>query len=772
MLNFADFCLFPNVSSPSSNSGCKVRFEAFEFDLRTGELRKHGLPLRLQDQPVRILRLLLSRPGELITRNEIRRELWPDDVFVDYEHGLHRAINKLREALSDSAAEPRFIETRARIGYRFIAPISPGTYSPGQVPLVGDGTESTQQASPNLTMPPERSSAVLAVRAVPLSGRRILGSVFLSAKGIGLLSAVCAVVIIGTAIHRGVQQQQTTPVNETRLRQLTDNSSENPVHSGAISPNGKYLAYSDLSGIHVMLLDTGETQTIPQPAGIHSSRLQWDIAAWFPDSTRFVANLRVAEAQLPSIWTVPLLGGAPKKLRDDAEAWSISPDGLYIAYSAKYRPCGPREVWLMDPEGEREKKLIDIGEKDAVSHLQFSADGQRLLYRRYVEKIDKDILESRDLRSGSLTTVLPPNDRLLDHLWLPDGRLIYSQWESDRHSCNYWMVDVDPSTGQSMGKPHRLSNWSGFCVGKTSVTADGKRLVFLESSGQTDAYIAQLAANSVDVTGITHIAVTGENNPTAWTADGQAVISQRNRNGHWGLFKQVLNAPTMEPIVVDDQVDAGGARVSPDGNWIVYIATPIPKGDSRTPPSPSLKRVSVNGGSSYPIVPYPDSGFGCASSPGTFCAVAGRSPDGKQLIYTELDPVRGQGGELARIEVDPAGDYDWALSPDGRMIILRKNRDARLTLLSLADGTTRDITVDGWKVFDSLDWAPDSKGLFSSALTQTGAVLLHLDLRGRAHLVWQQKGSEFTVGQPSPDGRHLMLAAWTQQGNLWSMEDF
>jgi eukaryotic-like serine/threonine-protein kinase len=112
------------VPAPGTNGNTRAQFGAFEFDFRTGELRKHGTRLRLQEQPARILKLLLSRPGELVTRDQIRGELWPSDVFVDYEHGLHRAVNKLRDTLCDSAAEPQFIETRARAGYRFIFPVT------------------------------------------------------------------------------------------------------------------------------------------------------------------------------------------------------------------------------------------------------------------------------------------------------------------------------------------------------------------------------------------------------------------------------------------------------------------------------------------------------------------------------------------------------------------------------------------------------------------------------------------------------------------------
>ena len=100
-----------------------LRFGVFELDLRAGELRKEGVKIKLQEQPFQILALLLAHPGEVVTRDELRKKLWPTDTFVDFDHGLNRAVNKLREALGDHSDSPRFIETLPRRGYRFVAPI-------------------------------------------------------------------------------------------------------------------------------------------------------------------------------------------------------------------------------------------------------------------------------------------------------------------------------------------------------------------------------------------------------------------------------------------------------------------------------------------------------------------------------------------------------------------------------------------------------------------------------------------------------------------------
>ena len=106
------------------------RFGPFEIDCRSGELRKHGLKIRLAEQPFRILVLLLDRRGEIVTREEIRQALWPADTFVDFDAGLSSAVRKLRDALGDSAAQPHFVETVPRRGYRFIAPVVPAEEPP------------------------------------------------------------------------------------------------------------------------------------------------------------------------------------------------------------------------------------------------------------------------------------------------------------------------------------------------------------------------------------------------------------------------------------------------------------------------------------------------------------------------------------------------------------------------------------------------------------------------------------------------------------------
>ena len=126
----------------------RYRFGIFEADAATGELRRRGIRIKLNAQPFQVLLILLGRPGQLVTRKEICRELWPEGTFVDYEHGVNSAVNRIREALGDTATNPRFVETLARHGYRFIAPLE--RIDPSEDSIATDQTANsgTQAAVP------------------------------------------------------------------------------------------------------------------------------------------------------------------------------------------------------------------------------------------------------------------------------------------------------------------------------------------------------------------------------------------------------------------------------------------------------------------------------------------------------------------------------------------------------------------------------------------------------------------------------------------------
>ncbi len=156
----------------SSQVAC---FGAFKADLRAGELLKNGRRIRLQEQPFQILAMLLERPGEVVTREELHRKLWPADTFVDFDHGLNNAINRLREALGDSPEAPRYIETLSRRGYRFIAPVEHGAAAPAV-------------SAPEIAAPPV---------AVPATKRRPFGWTFFVPGALVILAAAFVLTNVG-----------------------------------------------------------------------------------------------------------------------------------------------------------------------------------------------------------------------------------------------------------------------------------------------------------------------------------------------------------------------------------------------------------------------------------------------------------------------------------------------------------------------------------------------------------------------------------------------
>lgn len=168
---------------PDNRSPRIARFGVFELDLAAGELRKNGAKLRLQEQPFQVLALLLERSGEVVTREDLRQKLWPADTFVDFDHSLNTAVNKLREVLGDSASSPRYIETLARRGYRFVAPvfIVPVFIASAQQSIPADHVATGAFASlprAKSRAPAERSAALHPELEVPIPHRSLTRGLF------------------------------------------------------------------------------------------------------------------------------------------------------------------------------------------------------------------------------------------------------------------------------------------------------------------------------------------------------------------------------------------------------------------------------------------------------------------------------------------------------------------------------------------------------------------------------------------------------------------
>jgi Tol biopolymer transport system component len=573
------------------------------------------------------------------------------------------------------------------------------------------------------------------------------------------------------------------PRPEPKPRRLTANPAGNPATDAHISPDGKYLAYADQAGIHLQVIDTGETRTIPQPQEVGYKVTGWSPVGWFPDGTKLLAQVTSLSAEHSSLWVLSMLGGAPREIYEGGFAWSVSPDGSLIAFSSSLFAS---DIWLMGPNGEEPRKIVTADQGEALGPVVWSPHSRRIAYGRYREGPAgaQCRIESRDLKGGSSALVL--SDLKLatgdgGFWWLPDGRLVYSLGEAAPAAgfpdSNLWEINVDAVSGQPAGKPRRITSWADFSLGGPSASADGRRMVFGRNTAQEDVYVAEVEAGGMRLMASPRRLTLDERQdfPWAWTPDSKAVMFFSNRSGNWNIYKQALDEDSAEPLVAAPQ--AGwfnrAPALSPDGAWIVYESFTEREGTSPSAQS-QLRRVPLAGGPSQLVLTAHGLYFKrCARAPATSCVLGERTEDKKQLVFTAFDPLKGRGREVMRIGTKPGSDNWWDLSPDGSQIAMAfPEGENRIRLLPLDGGAPRDLVVNGWSGFRTADWSQNGKGIYVSSSSPRGATLLYIDLEGHANAVWEQKGGLMTMGAPSPDAHHLAILGFTLDSNVWMIENF
>lgn len=320
-----------------------ISFGAFEADLRTEEVRKHGVRLRLPSQSFRILKMLLERPGELATREELRAALWPADTFVDFEHSVNAAIRRLREALGDSADHPRLIETLPRRGYRLIVPVTGG-------------------GSPEDTA----SAEILPSRS------RFRGS----PRYYGLVIFGAAIATVGAlAVLRVVLRTPGVP-RVVRFTQLTD---DGQAKFGSMATDGLRIYFNEtLSGKGSVIVQVSVKggEVARPPFQLKQPRVL--------DLSSDGAELLVGndeENGPSSLWMQPVAGGSPRRVGAVfMHGARFSPDGTSIIYGNEH------DVYSVNRDGSSPRKLLTI---DGVPlFFQFSPDGEVFRFSQYDPAID------------------------------------------------------------------------------------------------------------------------------------------------------------------------------------------------------------------------------------------------------------------------------------------------------------------------------------------------------------------------------------------------
>jgi Tol biopolymer transport system component/DNA-binding winged helix-turn-helix (wHTH) protein len=707
-----------------------ISFGSFETDLRAGELRREGRRIRLQEQPFQILAMLLERPGEIVTREELRGRLWPVDTFVDFDHGLNAAVKRLRNALGDSPENPRYVETVARRGYRFVAAI--------QVPGGGAANKPAPLASPRRYW-----------RIIP---------------------AAAALLIAGIMVgwHAGHRSVAAVRILE---RRLTSNPENDPVISAAISPDGKMLAFADRTGVFLRQVGTGETHPIGTQGNAHTYCL-----SWFPDGSHVLATRMASPSEPPSLWSMSVFGGTPRRIMDAAERGIVSPDGSRIVFVRG--DYGHQEIWEMQANGEQARKIL--GEPgDDIDALVWSPDGRRIAYvvSRYQKGWDdaEVSLYIRDLGGQDLSRILS-SPRLRSALaWTPDGRLIYSLSElppGSQNDTNLWAVRVDPRGVKTWGPPTRLTNGADAKV-RASISADGKRLSFVRGADSAGVYVAEVEGNGSRLSPLQRLSLDERRNfPYTWTPDGKSVIFTSDRDGVFHLFKQAADQPAPDLLVGGEQ-SVTLARLNTESSAILYTLNPEPGDVERRI---RVMRLPLAGGT--PQFVLQDAGinnFQCARAPAKVCVLSEFTEN--RLDFFTFNEMTGEKRPLTRIETPEWYLQNWTLSPDGSMIAMaKKNRvpgPAAIRLVSLADGRERTLTLKNWSGIACLDWAANGRSIWVSASSTAGMqALLNVDLHGQAKAVLQEPEKQLGWAIPSADGRHLAIWQSSGSSNAWLLEGF
>jgi serine/threonine protein kinase len=586
--------------------------------------------------------------------------------------------------------------------------------------------------------------------------------------------------------HRGTASKVTPAISPAR--RLTSNPTENPIAVSAMSPDGKYLAYSDQTGTYLRVMSSGEVHSLLSK----NSEVQY--LSWFPDSTRLLLARASSPTAKMGLWAMPILGGNPRQLSDEGWSASVSPDGSQITFlkSAAYGQTGS-EIWTMRSDGSGQRKIVsDPDAGVAFSSPTWSPDGRWIAYDKFRSGNfgNEAWVELFNLGRGTRATVV--NQPLLGWglVWLPDGRLIYAVSEPPPvlNTSNFWSIVVDPVIGRPSGAPTKITNGEDF-VNLPSTTTDAKKIAFSRCKVQLDVYVAEFFAKGPRLSTPRRLTLNDADDlPFEWTADNKSVLFLSTRTGGnsiFDIFRQRIDENSAEMLVSGPE-QKGVARLNPDGTQIIYLLPPnFPGVTSQVRPGMQpgalqpgaqtvrLLRAPIQGGPSQVILEGPDIvNFQCARAPANVC-VLGRS-ESKFFVFAVFDPVKGTQREVAKLEQKASG-WNWSLSPDGTTLaaILLGGTDHHIQLISLAGQPQRSITVKDWDNLLSLDWAADGKGFFISS-NPAGhlSTLLYVDLAGNAHPLWQVKNYQSTWAIPSHDGKYVAISAPTTECNVWMVEDF
>lgn len=707
-------------------------FGPFRLD-RQKRLLLHGSEtLPLPPKALEVLLFLIDHRNRVIEKSEFMKAVWPGS-FVE-EGNLSQNIFLLRKTLEDGQDGHRFILTVPGVGYRFVPEVAEHEeQDPAELPVA------VRPFNVNPSPAPPRRSLTLRIAVYA--------------------TALVLALVVGVALYRRYK----TPPQVLRERQLTTNSAESSLTATAISPDGNYLAFADEHGLYVRQTASRETHPLAVPSTARIYRL-----SWFPDGSKVLATGITSENPIPSVWSISLLGRTFHKLREDVEEAVPSPDSSKILFTTKLES----EVWVMGSNGEEPVKILSGDAQDDFGCLAWFPDGKRILFLRF-PLVGPNAVESLQLDGGQPAIVVSTGG-LVASIFLRDGRLLYGVGgeSGNDKEVSLWEVQVDLKSGRAAGGTHSFKQWKNTRISDLSVTSDGKRLVLLKGNPQGDAYIGNLEQNGKALTAPRRLTLDDlDDEPSDWTSDSKSVLFYSNRNGTYDIFRQSIDETTAQALVESTRYKIR-PRMSPDGKWVLYYDPPgINSWNERV----RIARVPLEGGPTATVMEEQGLyAFRCTRPPANRCIAGVLHP--KELIVYALDPIKGRGPELLRIPVNAdVEEPNLDLSPDGKSIafISLNMLAGKIRVISLLDGSQRDVDVKGWNSLNHVNWAADGRGWYVSSELALASTLLYVDLNGYATILLREPGLFTEIwGIPSPDGKHLAFLRFNSGNNAWELEGF
>jgi len=678
-----------------------VRFGVFEVDLCKGELRKSGVKLKLGGQPLQVLTILLERPGEVVTREELHKQLWAEDTFVDFEHGLNAVVNRIRDVLGDSPDSPRFIETIPRHGYRFIAPVE----GSGLLTILESGVAPSSQPSESvarrkfnlkakvLSYPVITAVAILLVagsfffihnlsKAPELPRQRTLTRLtFDDGLQFGTTWSPDSRFIAYSSERGGKFDIWVRPVNGGDPVQVTHGPSHN--WQPDWSPNGKYIAYrseEDGGGIYVVPALGG----VGLPSRIASMGYY---PRWSPDGSRILFRTTQYRG-LNRFYVVGLDGGDPREVLTQ-----FQPHGGFTVMAAAWHPDGNRiSVWLPSA------RVPDF--------WTVSLAGGAPIRSEFTAAVDQQLKEAG---FRGLVEWVPD----FEFSWSPSGRAIYCALTFEG-TVNLWKMTIDPPTLR-ITAAERLTTGPG-PDGGIGLSADGRRLAFTAESQHIWAWLFPFDAGQGKVKGMGEAESPGA--IAVWrlslSPDGKKVAFAGNRSGRSEVWQHSLLDTSSTPVMADDRF-RDTPRWSRDGEHLVYLRLDPSRDDAQ------LIYWSAKTRSERLISDGRDIELGLDWLHNDREVLVSQRNPATHHFEIRLIPVPGRsdaGGSGRSMIFDPTYDlYQPSVSADGRWIAFQAVRDlhGKLESTICATRTTGGpwIGITNGKHWDDKPrWSPDGKVIY------------------------------------------------------------